>query len=154
MNPLYTNPLYELYAEASGGHPDALVFLWSFHYYIHEIDDLVDGQKEFNAENLVGLLVKANTLYSTPFWIGNSAALSSIMVHIAATWLDSVAWEKDPVLWKRNVADVIRLCGNDMVRTVAHITGSFESVRRISLRLREFSWQDQHEREVQQVKVA
>lgn len=137
--------LLDLYKEAANGDPDALVFILAFHGFAHRIDDFVDGEAALGPEELIELLMLANSLYSTPFYLANAPRLSGVVAGIANTYLDSVAWEKDMVEWKRKVADTIRLCGNDMVTAVAFITGGFTHMRKLSLRLREFAWHSQHE---------
>jgi hypothetical protein len=143
MNP--NTKLFDLYAEACQGQIDPMVFLAAFHDFCHDIDDVIDGDKPLDAESLIRILMKANALYSTPFFVMNSVVLSTIISQIANTYLDSVHWERDKIIWKRQVADVLRLCGNDMIRAVANIVGGFTLVRSLSLRLREFNWRDQHE---------
>ena len=64
---------------------------------------------------------------------------------ITNTYADSVAWETSDVPWKKNVADVIRQCGNDMILTVAWIVGGWSHMRSISLKLRETAYHSQHE---------
>jgi hypothetical protein len=139
------NELLDIYKIAANRNTDALVFIMAFHGYAHRIDDVVDGEVHCGPEELIELLMLANALYSTPFYIENSARLSGVVGSIANTYLDSVHWERDSTEWKRRVADVIRLCGNDMVCAVAFIVGGFRHMRDISLRLREFAWHSQHE---------
>lgn len=139
--------LFKIYAEATCGNQEAYTFLIAFHAYAHDIDDIVDGDIERNAENLVTILMNANSLYSTPFYLANSHRLSGVIAQVSSTWLDSVAWENAEEDWKQDVADVIRMCGNDVVTTVAGICGGFLHMRRISLRLRELAYWSQHEEE-------
>jgi alpha-D-ribose 1-methylphosphonate 5-triphosphate diphosphatase PhnM len=134
--------LVEIYGEACADNIDALAFLWAFHRYAHKVDDLID--ERFTPERLLSALSLATTMYSTPFWIENSARLSGAMQVVGNTYADSVAWERSGEKWKAEVADVIRLVGNDMVIVVAQIVGGWEHGRRISQRLREFAWRYQH----------
>ena len=136
--------LARLYLEASCGNQDALLFITAFHHYCHCIDDIVDGDKQFNPESLMDLLMQANVLYSTPFYICNCYKLQSVVANITNTYSDSVAWEKSDEKWKRDVSDVIRQCGNDMIVTVAWICGGYKHMRTISLKLREVAYHSQH----------
>lgn len=137
--------LFRLYEQAANGNQEAMVFLLAFHAYCHGIDDLIDGDLEKNTENILDLLMQANALYTTPFYQAHFVRLGGIVAHITNTYADSVAWEKSDDAWKRGVADVIRLCGNDMVLAVSAITSGYRGMRNLSLKLREFSWKNQHQ---------
>ena len=137
------NELHAIYTDACGGNLNALVFLMAFHSYAHGVDDLID--ESFTPEGLMNVLSQATLMYATPFWIENSARLAGVMMVIGNTYSDSVAWEKSGEEWKRKVADVIRLCGNDMAICVAQIVGGWQHGRRISERLREYAWRWQHQ---------
>lgn len=133
--------LAQLYVEACGGRQDALAFLMAFHCYAHMLDDLVD--EGCDAERLMAAAVMANDMYSTPFWICNSANLSGVIRVIANSYADSVAMAQRAEPWKRAVADVIRSSGNDMVVAVAQLVGGWQHGRRVSERIRELSNEDQ-----------
>jgi len=137
--------LWNIYHEACIGNVDAFAFLLSFHCLAHFLDDMCDGEIPMNAENLLDSHMQANALYSTPFYIQNSARLSGVISVIVNTYADSIAWEKSDTDWKKKVSDVIRQCGNDMVITVAGIVGGFRHMRSISLKLRELAYEMQHE---------
>jgi hypothetical protein len=138
--------IMDMYRDAAGDRPDAIAFLFSFHAYAHMVDDLVD--EGCTPDALMEMLAVANSMYASPFWIANSARLSGVLNVVGNTYLDSVHWEKSRDDSKRHVADVIRLCGNDVVIAVAQIVGGWKHGRRISERLREFAWENQHKVEV------
>ena len=138
------NKLTQIYFDAAGGNFNASVFITAFHAYCHAIDDLIDGETPFTPETLLDVLMQANAVYSTPFYIENHFRLQPVIASITNTYADSVAWEKADDAWKRNIADVIRQCGNEMILVVAWIVGGFKHMRAISLRLREFSYHSQH----------
>jgi hypothetical protein len=133
----------KLYHEACAGSIDAFAFLMAFHCYAHGVDDLID--EGCTPAALLGTLAHANAMYSTPFWLANSARLGAIITVVANTYADSVEWEKSPETWQRTAADVLRQCGNDMVCCVAYIVGGWQHMRTISLRLREVAYNDQHQ---------
>lgn len=134
-----------IYQEVCHGHPDALAFVVAFHAYCHQIDDLIDGDTAYNPENLLRVLMSANALYSTPFYLQHAWRLQPVIASITNTYADSVAWETSDEPWKQRVADVIRQCGNDMILTVAWIVGGWSLMRAISLRLRAAAYHSQHE---------
>tara|TARA_R110000868_G_scaffold44315_3_gene148139 strand:- start:142 stop:564 length:423 start_codon:yes stop_codon:yes gene_type:complete len=134
----------QLYFNACGGNANALLFVSLFHTYCHAVDDLIDGDVERTPETLLEVLMQANQLYSTPFYLENAYRLQPVIALITNTYADSVAWEKDGTDWKRNIADVIRQCGNDMILAVACIVGGYKHMRSISLELREVAYHSQH----------
>lgn len=138
------NEIIDIYSDACMGNADAMAFMLSFHAYCHLIDDVVDGDVERSDENLFKILMHANALYSTPFYLSNAWRLQPVIASITSTYADSVAWEKSDVKWKRDVADIIRMCGNDMITTIAWIVGGWPHMRSISLRLREAAYHSQH----------
>jgi hypothetical protein len=121
------NKLGQLYFDAAGGNHNAVVFITAFHAYCHAIDDLIDGDVAFSPEA-----------------IENWFRLQPVIAQITSTYADSVAWEKADEEWKRQTADVLRLCGNDMIIQVAWIIGGYKHMRAISLKLREFAYHSQH----------
>ena len=143
MKPL-SQILGNIYEQAANGRDDARLFLLGWHHYCHLIDDLVDGDVTPTAETICEVLVMACKLLSTPFYQANALRLSGVVVAITNTYADSVAWERTDTAWKKQVADTIRQTGNDMIATVADITGGYRGMRSISLALREEAWRNQH----------
>lgn len=137
--------IVSIYNDACLGNQDALAFVIAFHGYCHQIDDLIDGDTAYNPENLLRVLMCANALYSTPFYLQNAWRLQPVIASITNTYADSVAWETSDEPWKQRVADVIRQCGNDMILAVAWIVGGWANMRAISLKLREAAYHSQHE---------
>jgi len=144
MQNTHADQIAEIYAEVTQGDEYARQFLAAWHHYCHAIDDIVDGDIPFSAETLLKLLVQANQVYSLPFYLRNALILQPVVASVTSTYADSVAWEKDSEPWKRNIADVIRQCGNEMVLTIAWIVGGYDHQRRISLKLRELAFHSQH----------
>jgi len=138
------NKLGQHYFDAAGGNHNAVVFITAFHAYCHAIDDLVDGDVPFTPEAFLDVMMQANSLYSTPFYIENWFRLQPVIAQITSTYADSVAWEKSDEEWKRQTSDVLRLCGNDMIIQVAWIIGGYKHMRAISLKMREFAYHSQH----------
>jgi hypothetical protein len=134
---------FRLQRDATLGNTDALVFLLCWTSYCHSIDDLVD--EAFNVELLVDTCMQANAMYSTPFWLANSARLSGIVGMIANAYADSERWKGGPELWKSSMADVLRQAGNEMLLAVAMICGGWRHMRSISLQVRETAYHEQHE---------
>lgn len=133
-----------IYAEVTNGNEYARQFIAAWHHYCHAIDDVIDGDVSYSTESLLQLLIQANQVYSLPFYMQHALVLQPVVASVTNNYADSVAWEKSEQPWKRNIADVIRQCGNDMILTIAWICGGYEHQRKISLKLREIAFHSQH----------
>lgn len=133
----------KVYELAANKNIEAFNFLNFFHDYVHGIDDLIDN-KERDPEKFLALLVKANLLYSMPYYTRHAHRLHLLVAQITNAYADSVAWEKDDK-WKGKWADVLRFAGNDMVLAVAFIEGNFDAMRKLSPILKEIAWSQHHD---------
>lgn len=116
---------------AANGNPAGAEFLALWHRLNHEVDDVVDEGK-WDSDSILEVLMLACMVYSSAFYRQHAERLSAVVLVATNTWLDSCKWEKDPALWKRRFAEVMRHAGNDVVYTVAMITGGWEHLRKIS----------------------
>lgn len=117
------------------------VLLWR--KYVHEIDDIIDGDRP-QPEAILGTFALAATLYSHPFYLRHLPALRQIVYNCTNAYADSVAWESSPVEWRRAWADHYRHFGAEMVLAVAGICGGYEHIRSISPELRVVCWNEHH----------
>lgn len=140
----HADQIAAVYEEVVLGNEYARQFIAAWHHYCHAIDDIIDGDVPFTPESFLGVLIQANQVYSLPFYLRNALVLQPVVASVTSAYADSVAWEKADEPWKRNIADVIRQCGNDMVLTIAWLCGGYEHQRRISLKLRELAFYSQH----------
>jgi hypothetical protein len=134
-----------LYEEAACQQPDAISYLVQWHHYCHELDDLVDEPAdERSLPLLLNSQARACSLYSAPFFVLHVQFLRPLVLLIASTWGDSVAFEHGPDPGLKTYADSLRLCGNEMVCAVALLCGGYTHLRQISPRLRAAAWAMQH----------
>ena len=124
----------------------AMGFLAEWSRYVHEIDDIVDGERP-GLEEILGTFARAAALYSHPFYLANLAALRSVVLLVTNLYADSVAWERSDVAWQRDWADHNRHVGMEMVIAVAMIVGGYEHGRAISREQREICYVEHHDRE-------
>jgi hypothetical protein len=117
--------------DACNGNTEALEFVDAWRHYIKAIDDMIDEQKH-DPETLVKTLALACLCYSTMFYAKNSQLLKMLVLAISNSYLDSVAFEKDAELWKRQWADVLRHADLQLVCVVAMITGGWDLARQLS----------------------
>lgn len=114
------------------GNLEAMDFLanhWS--PYVHEIDDIIDGERR-SAEEILSTFARAVMVFSHPFYVRNMPALRQLVLNINNAYADSVAWEKSKVRWQQEWADHNRHAGAEMVIAVAQICGGYDHARAIS----------------------
>lgn len=133
------------------GNAEAMDFLanhWS--PYVHEIDDIIDGQRT-GAEGILSTFARAALLYSHPFYLKNLPALRQVVLLVTNLYADSVAWERCGEEWKQDWADHNRHAGMEMVVATAQICGGYDHARVISQEQRAVCWHEHHNRNGQAV---
>lgn len=127
--------------QLANGNSQAADFIRLWLRHIHEVDDLVD--EETNVEKLLAAFIHTQVLFGTnPFYQTYWNILYPVFILAANAYADSVAWEDSKAVWQRQVANVLRSYGNEMLCMVAYITGGWSHMRTISLQLRERSYND------------
>lgn len=124
--------------------PEAWRFLSAFHEYCHRIDDIID-EKITDAEFILKTFALAASVYSSNFYQRYGNMLYPFVLTMTNAYADSVKWEKSTIEWQRNVADVLRGVGHDLLMLVIGIVGGYDSMRELSLELREHFYNDQHD---------
>lgn len=130
-------------------HPGATEFICAFGNLCHAVDDLIDQDNPAIKDHRMlvmdcfGLSLE---VYSCWFYQKHIAWLFPIAKNTHRLYSDSISWEKSPVEWQRQYADVIRCCGNEMVVAIldhlCHVPPA--ELRKISLAMREDSWEQNH----------
>lgn len=120
---------------------DFLANHWS--PYVHEIDDIVDGDRT-SPEEILSTFARAPMLYSHPFYLKNLLGLRQIVLLCNNVFADSVLWEKSDVPWKKQWSDHSRHVAMEMVVAVAQICGGYEHGRIISQEQRNVCWHEHH----------
>jgi hypothetical protein len=111
--------------------------------YCHAIDDLID--EKFTPEGLLAVLAGAVELYSHPFYHQFSSHLRPAVLMVTNAYADSVGWENSPNLSRRRMADVLRLAGVELTIIVAGICGGWAHMRTVSQKIREETWNANHD---------
>lgn len=123
--------------------PQAREFLILWREYVHQIDDLIDGDAK-GPEPMLNTFMLAAFVYTTPFFQAHMPALRQIAVNCTNAYADSVAWEKADG-WKAQWADHYRHFASEMVLAVAAICGGYQHMRKISPLIREMGWNEHHD---------
>jgi hypothetical protein len=132
-----------IYDKAANGNPQARAFLGAWNEYCHAIDDLIDDEvKDYN--RLLELLIKANLLYTMPFYQQHAIRLLPVVTVLTNNYADSIAWEHEVESWKSQWSDIMRFSANDMVVAVASICGGQDLMREVSPMLKELAWISHH----------
>lgn len=138
--------LKEIYHFAAMGQEQPLAFLWAFHGWAHRIDDVVDEPFRDRLE-AVEIGMTANILFSSPFYVQHAGPLQLVVALVADAYRTSVEAERAGGA-AADLADTIRLAGNQMVLAVAFIMGGWDHMRAVSAQLWPLAWASQHPIEV------
>ena len=123
---------------------EAQEFLLLWRAYVHEIDDIIDGDRP-QPEAILATFASAAMLYSHPFYLKHLQALRQVVLNCTNAYADSVAWEHSDVDWRAQFADHYRHFGAEMVLAVAGICGGYSHMRAISLELRAVCYNEHHD---------
>lgn len=113
------------------GNVEARSVLESWWEFCHAVDDVIDEQ-QWNADSILNAFALGLGFYSHPFYRRYALVLQMPVLLATNFYADSVVWEKEPVLWKRQWADVLRHAGNELIVAVAIIVGGFDHAQKIS----------------------
>lgn len=115
----------------ANGNQVGLDWLCLWHDYNHDVDDVID-ENRWDGQSLLTVFMCACTVYSHPFYRQHLHQLQTPVMLATSMYADSVKWERDPQLWKRQWADVMRHAGNEVICAVAIICGGYEHMRQIA----------------------
>lgn len=138
--------LEEIYLKASNGNKEALSFLIAWNIYISKIDDLIDGDLK-GTEEILKLFIGSAEMFSSNFYVAHRQILLPVIYLIANDYADSEKMKTAPELWKQQVADHLRFCGNTMIRIVSCICNNYQTMREISEPLWEGSFAEHHDKD-------
>jgi len=131
------------------GNQQAMEFLGVWREYVHQIDDLIDGDSK-GPEAVLNAFMLAAFVYTQPFFVAHMPALRQIAVNCTNAYADSVKWEKAEG-WRGQFSDHYRHFASEMVLAVASICGGYDHMRKISPMLREMGWNEHHDEKGQAV---
>lgn len=124
------------------GNQEAARFLRFWRQYVHQIDDLIDGDTK-GPEAMLSAFMLAAFVYTDPFFVAHMPELRQIAINCTNAYADSVAWEKGEG-WKAQWADHYRHFSQEMALAVAGICGGYNHMRQISPIIREMGWNEHH----------
>lgn len=143
--------LHSLFTEISNGNAQAYEWLVLWNQHIHRLDDIIDEPGEYNSDQIIEAFAKAQGVVIHPFFVENKATLWPIILLAANAYSDSNNYLNDHEaveIWTKQVGDVLRSYGNEVMIVVAGICAvndSFQRMRALSHKIRELSWRIHHD---------
>jgi hypothetical protein len=144
---LNRSELSSLIESLLGKHPDGMAaysFLCAYGTFAHAVDDLID-EKITDPEAILKTFQLYAEVLSSSFYRKYFDYLYPLVCNINNTYADSVVFEKSSEQWKREHADNMRTCGNDMAVMVVKLLCGYDDSRRVSLLFREDSYKHHHD---------
>lgn len=117
--------------------PAIVNWLQSYVAFVHNVDDLVDEEKNYEA--IIDTISHGRRLFTDPVYLNFKSELDVVDELSNITYLDSVKWEKAPEQWKRLHADSLRHCGYNMFFAVIYLYCGKQALKEIHTLLREFA---------------
>lgn len=130
----------ELKEELCLGNKEAEEFCDLWYNYIHDIDDLVDGDETDH----IKVPFQAALLYKSAFYCQHKELLFPIVLSVTAQYKLSTMWEEDESWPKQKMSDVLRMAGNQMYGMIALILGGYEHQNNMLAKIYLADWEGQH----------
>lgn len=132
---LKQSELEEVYSFIAKDDTTALLFIKLWTIYCHEFDDLVD--EEFNVIELVKTNNTLTKLLTSEFFIKYSQLLLPQIYLAAESYQESETNQKDTA-----IGVYLSHEGNNMLRTVALITGGYDHLVSCSIKIRDLTYKE------------
>ena len=118
------------------GNKDAEAYLRLIAYSARVIDDLVDRDVPVSNEQICKAFFSLTcSLYQNAFFKKHFNQLTATWTVAFNAWMDSNAWSKGSEL-EKTYAHVLRDYVNELCPLVAFLTGDYEAMRDVSLKIR------------------
>jgi hypothetical protein len=116
----------------TNGNLEAQDFVRVYGEYTRQLDNFVDGEHS-SPEALPNIFSLAVRCYSHPFYRRHPVQLQVAILTTTSLWAVSVLWERQPELWKRTWADVLRHADVNLMIAISLICNNgFESAQKVS----------------------
>lgn len=136
----------ELIELSANGNKDAKRYMYDFTYVVRIFDDLIDKDYPVSDKQIYrAFFIAMGDLWLNPFFVRNSRLLIPMHIMSCNTFFDSNAWMNDKDKLKRIYAHVIKDFVNELFGMVAFLTGGYNHMRKISLKMREDLLEDLEE---------
>lgn len=130
----------EILKLASNDDDEAFKFVLLWSSYSHKFDDLVDGDTELTAANMVECNNILQRMLSGVFYQRHPEMLGLQLYLVGEAYAASEQFkDAAPDSNEREWANFLRHAGNDVIRAVAAITGGEVLLKEVSKKLRQYS---------------
>jgi len=120
-------------------------FLLKVGDYCHLLDDIIDENEFKTPEQLFKLQSLFLDILSSDIYSNKLRFfLYPVFQQMLNTYADSVKWEHSDIEWKKQHADILRCCGNEVTFVLVKLFAGYETMREISSLIREEAYNRQH----------
>ncbi len=131
------NDLVEIIPLCCNGDKAAERYLRQIAYVTRVIDDLVDKDVDIPEDKIYRtFFILSVEIPTNPFYLKHMGPLLGVQSAAYNAWMDANKWEKGTEEQKKH-ALVIRDYINELCPLVAFLTGGYDSMRKVSLHVRE-----------------
>lgn len=114
-------------------------FVELFAKWSHQIDDIVDGDKDISDEEIVEMqLCWMMAVSGNPFYQANRAFLMPLLIMSSNAWLDANKWEKSEDKVKQCHSDVLKSQYHEVIFACVYLCGGWKSLREFTSLHREY----------------
>src|SRR6056300_1425672 len=135
----FDHSIKEDFMRLTHNNEQAWLFVETFATRAHDLDDLIDGDKEVNDEDLI----KAEmdwmvALSSNQFYKAHQSFLMPLLIMSCNTWLDANRWEKGEDAVKRTHSDVLKSQYHEVIFATVYLCGGWNAMREFTKLHREY----------------
>lgn len=111
----------------------------------HQLDDIIDGDKELTDEQLIEAeLAWMLALSKNPFYTAHQGFLMPLLIMSCNAWLDANKWEKSENQVKRVHSDVLKSYYHEVMFSVVYLCGGWKALREFTTLHREYQKDNYH----------
>jgi len=141
----FDHSIKEDFLRLTHNNEQAWLFVETFATRAHDLDDLIDGDKEVNDEDLI----KAEmdwmvALSSNQFYKAHQSFLMPLLIMSCNTWLDANRWEKGEDAVKRTHSDVLKSQYHEVIFATVYLCGGWNAMREFTKLHREYQKDNYH----------
>jgi len=123
----------------------AWVFVEMFANWAHQIDDIVDQDREISDEAIVEMqLGWMMAVSGNPFYQAHRAFLMPLLIMSSNAWLDANRWEQSDDEVERCHSDVLKSQYHEVVFACVYLCGGWKALREFTALHREYQKDNYH----------
>ena len=128
----------EIFKLCANGNEHAEKYLKDIAHVSRVFDDLIDKDYEVKDEQICRAFFELlGGLWLNPFFTQNAGVLLGLHIGSFNSWMDANNWESSEDKTKQLYAHVMKDFINELLGTVAFLTGGYAHMRKCSLKIKE-----------------